>query len=256
MFEIFLEPKTWVALLQIIGIDLLLGGDNAVVIALACRNLPKAQQKKAILFGAAAAIIIRSILTITALYLLGIPYLKIVGSLLLIWIGIKLLVPEHGHSEADGSLVAAGSLAVAIKTIIIADVVMSLDNVLAVAAAAHGSMLLIVIGLLISIPIVLYGSTLALKLMDRFPIFITVGAALLGFVAGQMLFTDPAIKDWTAQNIPYAPSIAPVVFALLVISVGSILKKRGERLHVAKTETNLVDLAHSDKSASNSTKKD
>ncbi|MGB8856761.1 MAG: TerC family protein [Burkholderiales bacterium] len=243
MTEFISNPQNWVALMQIIGIDLLLGGDNAVVIALACRGLPQHQQKKAILFGAAAAILIRSLLTVFALYLLGIPYLKIVGSILLVWIGIKLMLPDDGHTGEDGKITSGGSLAGAIKTIIIADVVMSLDNVLAVAAAAHGSMVLIVIGLLISIPIVIYGSTLVLKLMDRYPILITVGAALLGFVAGQMLFTDPAIKDWTAQSLPYAPKIAPIALALLVIAVGTMLKKQTEQEKVATTQSGLLDLA-------------
>ena len=250
MTEFISNPQNWVALMQIIGIDLLLGGDNAVVIALACRGLPPHQQKKAILFGAAAAIIIRSVLTVFALYLLGIPYLKIIGSVLLVWIGIKLMLPEDGHGGEDGKFSGSGSLAAAIKTIIIADVVMSLDNVLAVAAAAHGSMVLIVLGLLISIPIVIFGSTLVLKLMDRYPVLITIGAALLGFVAGQMFFTDPAIKDWATQTLPYAPKIAPMALALLVIGVGTLLKNQKQQKKVATTQSGLLDLAHPDDSDS------
>jgi YjbE family integral membrane protein len=250
MTEFFSNPQNWVALMQIIGIDLLLGGDNAVVIALACRGLPQHQQKKAILFGAGAAIVIRSVLTVFALYLLGIPYLKIIGSVLLVWIGIKLMMPEDGHVGEDGKFAGGGTLGAAIKTIIIADVVMSLDNVLAVAAAAHGSMVLIVLGLLISIPIVIFGSTLVLKLMDRYPMLITAGAALLGFVAGQMLFTDPAIKDWTTQTIPYAPKIAPFALALLVVAVGTLLKNKNEQKKVATSQSGLLDLAQPDDSDS------
>jgi YjbE family integral membrane protein len=182
----------WIGLAKIIGVNIVLSGDNAVVIALAARSLPPRQQKLAILYGAGAAVVLRIILTIFAVALLALPWLKIIGGLLLFWIGIKLLVPEDG----DDNINASDHLLTAIKTILIADLVMSLDNVIAVAAAAGGSMTLLVLGLAISIPLVVFGATLLVTLMERYPVIITVGAALIGMVAGEMLVTDPALKDW------------------------------------------------------------
>ena len=188
----FTDATFWVALLQIIGVNIVLSGDNAVVIALAARSLPPKQQKLAILYGAGAAVVLRILLTIFAVALLALPWLKIVGGLLLFWIGIKLLVPEDGEDDIN----ASDHLLTAIKTILIADLVMSLDNVIAVAAAAGGSMTLLILGLAISIPLVVFGATLLVTLMERYPIIITIGAALIGMVAGEMLVTDPALKDW------------------------------------------------------------
>jgi YjbE family integral membrane protein len=182
----------WIGLAKIIGVNIVLSGDNAVVIALAARSLPAKQQKLAILYGAGAAVVLRIILTIFAVALLTLPWLKIVGSLLLFWIGIKLLVPE----DDDENINASDHLFTAIKTILIADLVMSLDNVIAVAAAAGGSMTLLVLGLAISIPLVVFGATLLVTLMERYPVIITVGAALIGMVAGEMLVTDPVALDW------------------------------------------------------------
>ena len=182
----------WIGLAKIIGVNIVLSGDNAVVIALAARSLPPKQQKMAILWGAGAAVILRIILTIFAVALLALPWLKIIGGLLLFWIGIKLLVPEDGGDDISSS----DHLFTAIKTILIADLVMSLDNVIAVAAAAGGSMTLLVLGLAISIPLVVFGATLLVTLMERYPVIITVGAALIGMVAGEMLVTDPALKGW------------------------------------------------------------
>jgi YjbE family integral membrane protein len=182
----------WIGLAKIIGVNIVLSGDNAVVIALAARSLPPKQQKLAILWGAGAAVILRIILTIFAVALLALPYLKIVGSLLLFWIGIKLLVPEDDEADIN----ASDHLLTAIKTILIADLVMSLDNVIAVAAAAGGSMTLLILGLAISIPLVVFGATLLVKLMERFPVIITIGAALIGMVAGEMIVTDPVALDW------------------------------------------------------------
>jgi YjbE family integral membrane protein len=220
------DPTTlvfWIAVLQIIAIDILLGGDNAVVIALACRKLPEHQRKQGIFWGVAGAIGLRIVLIFFALQLLDIPWLKIMGALLLIWIGIKLMQPEE---EGHGDVAAAVTLAGAIKTIIIADAVMSLDNVIAVAAAAHGSMLLVVFGILVSIPIVVWGSQLVLKLMDRYPAVITGGGALLGWIGGGMILSDPALPKDAFAAIPYAKQVMALAGALLVVGIGKWLAAR------------------------------
>lgn len=220
------DPTTlafWIAVLQIIAIDILLGGDNAVVIALACRKLPEHQRKQGILWGVGGAIGLRVVLIFFALQLLDIPWLKVVGALLLVWIGVKLLQPEE---EGHGEVAAATSLASAIKTIIVADAVMSLDNVIAVAAAAHGSMLLVVFGILISIPIVVWGSQLVLKLMDRYPVVITGGGALLGWIGGGMIVGDPALPPETFAAIPHAKQVLALAGALLVVGIGKWLAAR------------------------------
>src|SRR6266404_1321955 len=165
MLEELVTQAFWVGLLKIIGVNIILSGDNAVVIALAARSLPPQQQKKAVFWGAGAAVILRVILTIFAVALLTLPWLKLVGSLLLFWIGVKLLIPEDDDAEIE----ASEHLITAIKTILIADLVMSLDNVIAVAAAAGGSIVLLILGLAISIPLVIFGATLLIKLMDRYP---------------------------------------------------------------------------------------
>jgi YjbE family integral membrane protein len=192
MLEELYTQAFWIGLLKIIGVNLILSGDNAVVIALAARSLPAKQQKAAVLWGSGAAVAMRIVLTIFAVALLTLPWLKLVGSLLLFWIGIKLLVPEEENDDID----ASDNLIAAVKTILIADLVMSIDNVIAVAAAAQGSMTLLVLGLAISIPLVIFGSTMLLHLMERWPVIITIGGGLLGFVAGEMLVTDPALKGW------------------------------------------------------------
>src|SRR5678815_718582 len=186
------DPVLWTALLKIIGVNIILSGDNAVVIALAARSLPAKQQKQAIIWGSAAAIVMRVVLTIFAVALLTLPWLKLIGSLLLFWIGVKLLIPEEG----DEDIKASDQLLAAIKTILVADLVMSLDNVIAVAAAAGGSLMLLILGLAISIPLVIFGSTLMIKLMERFPIIVMLGAGLIGWVAGEMLAADAALKGW------------------------------------------------------------
>jgi len=217
-------PDFWVALGQIILINIVLSGDNAVVIALACRSLPAHQQKKAILFGSVGAIVLRLVLTFFAVYLLTLPYLKLIGAALLVWIGIGLLKGEDDEEELEGH----SNLAGAIKTIVIADLVMSLDNVIGVAAAAKGNMVLLVVGLVISIPLIIFGSTIILKLMTRFPIIITLGAGLLGWVAGEMALSDPAINLWAA-NQHTLHVIAPAIGALLVIAVGKYLARLAAR---------------------------
>ena len=219
--EFLTTPEFWIALLQIILINIVLSGDNAVVIALACRSLPPQQQKKAILAGSVGAIVLRIILTFFAVYLLSLPYLKLVGAALLLWIGVGLLKGDDDDAELEGH----SGLAAAIKTIIIADLVMSLDNVIGVAAAAKGNIVLLVVGLGVSIPLIIYGSTIILKLMTRFPVIITVGAALLGWVAGEMAISDPAIADWSASHHSMH-TVFPIVGAIAVVVAGKWLMGR------------------------------
>ena len=182
----------WLALGQIIWVNILLSGDNAVVIALAARSLPPKQQKQAILIGSGAAIAMRIVLTLVAAQLLQLPWLKLIGAVLLIYIGVTLLLPED-EGEHEGK--EAGGMVAAVRTILIADLVMSLDNVIAVAAAAKGDTTLLIIGLAMSIPLVIFGSTLLLKVIERFPIVVWLGAGLLGFIAGEIVVDDPAVKD-------------------------------------------------------------
>lgn len=215
------SPEFWIALSQIILINIVLSGDNAVVIAMACRALPPAQQRKAILLGSVGAIVLRVVLTFFAVYLLTLPYLKLVGAVMLLWIGVGLLKADDGEENVEGY----SNLAVAIKTIIIADLVMSLDNVVGVAAAAKGSLPLLVFGLVISIPLIIFGSTVILKLMTRFPVIITFGAALLGWVAGEMAMTDPSIVDWAAQQHALH-KLVPALGAIGVVAVGKWLSSR------------------------------
>jgi YjbE family integral membrane protein len=207
----------WAALGSIILANVVLSGDNAVVIALAARSLPAHQQMKAIFWGSAAAIVMRIGLTVIAVEMLKWPYLKIVGALLLLYIGISLLGDE---GEDDGGHKQVGTMAAAIRTILVADLVMSLDNVLAVAAAANGNTPLLVIGLAVSIPLIVFGSTLLLKVMERFPIIITLGAALLGFLAGEMLLTDPALMARFGEQPHVLVNGAGAIGAVIVVAVG------------------------------------
>ena len=223
MMEFLSSPQQfWIPLLQIIGINIVLSGDNAVVIALAARSLPPHQQKKAIAWGAGAAIAMRIVLTLFAVVLLTLPYLKLIGAVLLIWIGIQLLLPGDG----DEHIALHSHIVAAIKTIVIADLVMSLDNVLSVAAAAKGSVLPLVIGLAISIPMVIFGATMLLKLMERFPIIITIGGGLLGYVAGEMAVSDPAVKGWVDANMPILHEVAAVAGVAIVLVAGKLLAKK------------------------------
>ena len=244
MIEYLSNPVFWVGLGQIIIVNIVLSGDNAVVIALAARSLPAHQQKQAIIWGSVAAIVMRVILTIVAVEMLKFPYLKLVGALLLFWIAVQLLVPED--NDGDG-IESSGNLMAAIRTILIADLVMSLDNVIGVAAAAKGDNILLMLGLAISIPIIIFGSTIILKLMDRYPMIITGGAALLGWVAGEMLITDPALVNWISANMPWMHihlpligelSWAQILGAALVIAAGKfmVMRKSG-------AEARVVDLA-------------
>ena len=236
----FSEPTFWVALLQIIGVNIVLSGDNAVVIALAARSLPPKQQKQAVLWGSGAAVAMRIVLTIVAVELLRLPYLKLIGAALLLWIGIQLLLPEE--EGADGHGTANTGMISAIRTILIADLVMSLDNVIAVAAAAKGDLTLLVLGLLISIPMVIFGSTLLMKFMERWPIIITIGGALLGWVAGEMAISDPAVKDWVDANAGWLHYVAPAVGAVAVVVIGKWLASRSAE---QESERPIVDLAGS-----------
>lgn len=217
------SPAFWVAVLQIIAIDIVLGGDNAVVIALASRRLPQQQRRQAIFWGVFGAIGLRVVLIFFALQLLQIPYLKIVGGLLLFWIGLKLMAPQdEGGHEIDASTNLFG----AIKTIIVADAVMSLDNVIAIAAAAKDDLGLVVFGLVISVPIIVWGSKLVLMLMDRFPVVIVGGAALLGWIAGDMLVHDVTVKDWVVANAAWLKYGGPFAGAVLVVVVGKLLTRK------------------------------
>ncbi len=230
--EEFLTAHFWIAVGQIIMIDILLGGDNAVVIALACRQLPANLRTKGILWGTAGAIVLRVILIAFALTLLQVPYLKLVGAALLLWIGVKLLVPEGEGEHAD--VKGSDKLWSAVKTVIVADLVMSIDNVIAIAGAATGAggqhqLPLVIFGLLVSIPIIISGSQLVLKLMDRFPLIITAGGMLLGWIAGTMAHSDPALLELIPQN-PVWNYGWGVLGAMVVFLVGTALKRREQKL--------------------------
>jgi YjbE family integral membrane protein len=220
--DMLLSADFWIGLVTIIWINIILSGDNAVVIALAARSLPPNQQKQAVLIGSGAAVVLRILLTIVAAKLLALPYLQIVGGLLLLWIGVQLLGEED---EGEGKSKEHGSMAAAVRTILIADLVMSLDNVIAVAAAAKGSMLLLVLGLAISIPLVIFGSTLMIKLMERFPVIVVLGAALIGWVGGETIAGDTVLQSYLEANhwLHYA---AAALGAVLVVMIGKALQAR------------------------------
>ena len=218
-----LTSPFWIPLLEIIGVNIVLSGDNAVVIALAARSLPQRQQRKAVIFGSIAAIIMRVILTLFAVEMLKLPYLKLIGSTLLLWIGIQLLVPEEG----DGTdIESKETLFAAIKTILVADLVMSIDNVIGVAAAARGNVTLLVLGLAISIPLIIFGSSVMLRFMERFPVIVTLGGALLGYIAGEMAVSDIAISAWLQEHLHWIEQPAGIVGAVLVVAVGRWLSRR------------------------------
>lgn len=224
MLELMMDGNFWIAVLQIIAIDILLGGDNAIVIALACRKLPEEQRRRGIFWGVFGAIALRIILIFFALQLLQLPYLKTIGALLLLWIGVKLLIPEE--DDKHSGLAESSHLLGAIKTIIIADAVMSLDNVIAVAGAAQGNIVLVTFGILISVPIIVWGSKFVLMLMDKFPTVITLGAVLLGWIAGEMLFTDIAYASITKDWIASSRYLFGITGAVLVVAVGTMIAKR------------------------------
>lgn len=221
----FSSPLFWSAFGSIMIANIVLSGDNAVVIAMAARTLEPHQRTKAIFWGSAAAIIMRIILTIVAIQLLTLPYLKMIGAVLLVYIGVDLL---KGEDEGEEHGKEISGMAAAIRTILLADLVMSLDNVLAVAAAAKGNLPLLVLGLLVSIPLIVFGATLLTKVMERFPIIITIGAALLGFLAGEMLLTDPAITTRFGAMGEQTVTMGGIAGAILVVALGTYLQKRNK----------------------------
>ena len=217
-------PQFWLAALEIIYINILLSGDNAVVIALACRDLPPRQRRWGVIWGAAGAVVLRIILTIFAVTLLELPWLKIVGGVLLLWIGIKLIVED---GEGDGHHIAPSErLWSAVRTVIVADLVMSVDNVLGVAAAAKGSVPLLVFGLVVSIPLVVAGSQIILKVIERFPMIILAGGGLLGWIAGKMLVEDTAVAPWVNANAAWLHWAAPIAGVAIVIGAARWQKRR------------------------------
>ena len=227
--ELLLTPAFWAALGSIILANVLLSGDNAVVIAMAARGLPAHQQKRAIVWGSAAAIVMRIVLTLIAVKMLTLPYLKLVGGLLLVYIGANLMSDEEDEHDHEPKTIGIGT---AVRTILVADLVMSLDNVLAVAAAAQGNTLLLIIGLGVSIPLIVFGSTLILKVMDRFPVIIIAGAALLGWLAGEMMLTDPVLRGWFGEIPESSVRLAGIIGAVLVVIIGKLLKLRAKTAEV------------------------
>ena len=217
-----LSMQFFTALGTIILLDILLGGDKAVVIAMAANKLSPALRKKAILIGTAGAVIIRLIMTFIAVWLLTIPYLQVIGGLILLPIAVKLLVPEEHHDDVK----ASDNLMGAIKTIIIADAAMGVDNVLAIAGASHGSFLLVAIGFLVSIPIIVGGSTIIGRLMDRFPVILYAGAGLLGWTAGSMIGHDKILGPMIESSVgTWAPLAIQIFLAVGVIAVGLVLSR-------------------------------
>ena len=220
-------PQFWLAALEIVVINILLSGDNAVVIALACRNLPPAQRRWGVFWGAIGAIVLRVILTFFAVSLLQLSYLKIIGGALLVWIGIKLIAEEDGEGGHD--VRGSDRLLAAVRTVIIADLVMSIDNVLGVAAAARGNLLLLIFGLVVSVPLVIGGAQLIMRLIERFPVLIVAGGGLLGFVAGELIVDDSAIVDWIHAHATWLTWAAPVIGIALVVGPAKWLEGRRTR---------------------------
>ncbi len=216
-------PQFWVAALEIVVINILLSGDNAVVIALACRNLKKKQRRLGIFYGVVGAVILRVVLTFFAVELLLLPYLQLVGAALLVWIGIRLIAEEDGDEH---TVQASDRLIAAVKTVIVADLVMSLDNVIGVAGAAKGSLLLLVFGLVVSIPLVVVGAQVIMKLIERFPWLVIAGGGLLGYIAGEIATDDAAVKPWVDARLPQLHWIAPAVGVAIVVAVGIWLIRR------------------------------
>jgi YjbE family integral membrane protein len=225
----FGTPQFWLAGLEIIVINILLSGDNAVVIALACRNLPPHQRRWGVFWGAVGAIVLRIVLTFFAVSLLQLPYLKLIGGVLLVWIGIKLIAEEDAEEGHD--VQASDKMFSAIRTVVVADLVMSIDNVLGVAAAARGSLLLLIFGLALSVPLVIGGAQLIMRLIERFPILIVAGGGLLGFVAGELMIDDSAIVDWVHAHAAWLKWAAPVIGIALVVGPAKWMQARHDRTH-------------------------
>jgi YjbE family integral membrane protein len=232
MLALLSDPDTWTALVKIAIINIVLSGDNAVVIALACRSLAPRQQRNAFIVGTAGIVVLMTALTSCAALLMSLPYIQLVGSVLLLWIGTKLLLPEEEQGDVDDT----SSFWAAVKTIIVADIVMSVDNVLGMAGAAHGHFGMLFFGLLITMPLILFGSALVMKLMERFPVVITIGAGLLGYVAGDMAVGDIAVRGWVEAHAPSLDIVVPVLGALLVVMAGKLLAARQARVPEAQAE--------------------
>ncbi|HEY4138610.1 MAG TPA: TerC family protein [Casimicrobiaceae bacterium] len=222
MFAVLSDPETWTALFKIAVINVVLSGDNAVVIALACRSLPPKQQRNAFLVGTGGIVVLMTGLTASAALLMTLPYIQIIGSVLLLWIGVKLLLPE----DDEGNVKDSDNFWEAVKTIIIADIVMSLDNVLGMAGAAKGHLGMLFVGLAITMPLILFGSAVLMKLMERFPMLITIGSGLLGYVAGDMAVGDLAVKDYVETHAQALDVIAPIVGALFVVIAGKMISRK------------------------------
>lgn len=222
MLDMGFEAFT-IALLQIIAIDIILGGDNAIVIALACRNLPAHQKRAGILWGTAGAIVLRVILIFFASTLMTTPGLRLIGGLLLLWIGVKLITEETGD-DLDGKIKQNTSLIGAIRTIIIADFVMSLDNALAITAASKGNMFLVVFGLVLSVPIIIGGSAIILRIMERFPVVIVLGGGLLGWLGGDLIATDKMVTGYLKDMFSTVPQMGAIVGAVLVVAIGKLIQ--------------------------------
>jgi YjbE family integral membrane protein len=216
----------WMGVLQIIGIDVVLSGDNALVIALACRSLPPGQRKWGIILGTGAAIALRITFAVAIVYLLEIPFLKLVGSVLLAWVAVKLVMPEKPSEHQLSEAPAATSLWAAVRIVMVADAVMSLDNVRAVAAAAKGSVVLLVLGIGISIPLIVMGSAMMLWLMDRIPLLVVAGSGLLGWIAGQLAVHDPIAGAWMAETVPLIHASLPYALCGAVVLLGLYLRGR------------------------------
>lgn len=219
-------PAFGAGLLQIIGIDIVLSGDNALVIALACRSLPPNQRKWGVLLGTGAAIVLRIAFAAAIVYVLEIPLLKFAGALLLVWVAIKLVVPEQGGSASGSGHREATTLWQAVRIVAIADAVMSLDNVLAVAAAAKGSVMLLAIGIAISIPLMVVGSAMMLWLLDRVPLLAVAGSGLLGWIAGELVVHDPIVGPWIAAQAHWFAVALPYLLCIGVMAFGLVLRRR------------------------------
>jgi YjbE family integral membrane protein len=229
--EMLQNADFWIGLMKIVWINIILSGDNAVVIALAARSLPEHQQRQAIMFGSGAAVVLRIALTVVAAALLELSFLQIIGGILLLYIGAQLLSEDGDEGEGE---VEKASLFMAIRTILVADIVMSLDNVIAVAAAAKGNMTLLILGLAISIPMVIFGSAIMIKLMTRFPIIVTFGACLIGWVGGETIASDVALREFSAENswLHYAAATAG---ALSVLAIGKYFQAKHAHKHAPDT---------------------
>ena len=223
----FGSPQFWVAAFEIIVINILLSGDNAVVIALACRNLPPKQKWWGIFWGVVGAVVLRIILTFFAVQLLTLPYLQIIGALLLLWIGVKLIAEGEGGDEHE--VAASVRLFAAVKTVILADLVMSIDNVIGVAGAAKGSLVLLVFGLVVSIPLVVLGAQLIMKLVEKMPWLVIAGGGLLGYIAGEIAIEDVTVKPWVTANAPWLHYGAPIAGVVIVVALGLWLTRRQKR---------------------------